>query len=303
MIDNNGEIILSKFLSDNGIPVPDNQTPDSEMGAAIKQWIVKIMKMKEESEKVVNEASLSADLNMTFSSFMRLFHTLNRTFHLNSAILEAKTKCTGKLVVLEHEMKRTGKLVDKEVENSKNFQLVLPTVGELTAFYEWMSKPDRGYLAFNMKEALLAVRESIHKAEEENEWLPDGFVQYVNNIPDDITVEELPIYRDYLSKFTPGPFFRDKLLLTTADDRISKEDGDLFLKMVCGSINLTYDLEFNEEWNRWELTIHFEDDEGTISKKAFKMRWTSIKKIYATLLNKYLMIEYILKDDRWLCKG
>ncbi len=285
MPDNNGEIILSKFLSDNGIPVPDNQTPDSEMGAAIKhvikRWIVDIR--EENPEKVVNEASLSADLHMTFFNFMTLLRKLRKKFHLNSAILEAKTK-------------RTRKLVVKDVENSKNFPLVLPTVGELTAFYEWMSKPDRGYLAFNMKEALQAVRESVEKTVDENEWLPYGFVQYVNNIPDDITVEELPIYRDYLSKFTPGPLFRDKLLLTTADDRISKDDGDLFFKMVCGSISSTYDLEFNEEWDRWELTIHVEDDEGTISKKAFKMHWTSIRKMYAKLLIKYLMLEYILKN-------
>lgn len=78
----------------------------------------------------------------------------------------------------------------------------MPTVGEMTAFYEWMSKPDRGHLAFNMEEALQATRERLREKVEENEWVPDGFVQYVNDIPDDIAVEELPIYRDYLSKFT-----------------------------------------------------------------------------------------------------
>ena len=67
MPDNNGEIILSRFLSDNGITVPDNQTPDSEMGAVIKQGIVKIVKV--DPEKVVNEASLSADLHMTFFQY------------------------------------------------------------------------------------------------------------------------------------------------------------------------------------------------------------------------------------------
>ncbi len=282
MPDNNGEIILSGFLSDNGIHVPDNQTPDSEMGAVIKQDIVKITKV--DPEKVVNEASLSADLHMTFFQFMRLLGKMNKTFHLNSAILEARTKVIRKLVA-------------KDIKNSKNFPLVLPTVGELTAFYEWMSKTDRGYLAFNMKEALHAVRERIHKEVEENKWFPDGFIQNVNNIHDDIAVEELLIYRDYLSKFTPGPFFRDKLLLTTADDRISKDDGDLFFKMVCGSFGFTYDLVFNEEWQKWELTVHHEDEEGCITKKIYKLNWLPIKNLFPLLLYEYLMQEDALKKD------
>jgi hypothetical protein len=198
MTDDNREIILSRFLSNNGIPVPDNQAPDTEMGSVIK---------------------------------------------------------------------------------------------------EWMSKTDRGYLAFNMEEALQATRERLREKVEENEWVPDGFVQYVNDIPDDIAVEELPIYRDYLSKFTPGPFFRDKRLLTTADDRISKEDGDLFLKMVCGSEYITYDLVFNEEWERWELTTHHETDEVSISKRIYKLHWTSIKSMFTSLLFEHLMREFFLKKD------
>ena len=282
MSDNKGEIILSGFLSDNGIHVPDNQTPDSEMGAVIKQDIVKITKV--DPEKVVNEASLSADLHMTFFQFMRLLGKMNKTFHLNSAILEARTKVIRKLVA-------------KDIKNSKNFPLVLPTVGELTAFYEWMSKTDRGYLAFNMKETLQATRERIREGVEANEWFPEGFTQYVNNIPDDIAVEELPIYRDYLSKFTPGPFFRDKLLLTTADDKISKDDGDLFFKMVCGSADFTYDLMFNEEWDKWELTVHHENEEGCITKKIYKLNWSPIKNLFPLLLHEYLMKEYALKKD------
>ena len=281
MPDNNGEINLSRFLSDNGIPVPDNQTPDTKMGSTIKEWIVNIMKV--EPEKVVNEASLSADLHMTFFKFMRLLGKLNKTFHLNSAILDAKTK-------------NTGKLVAKDVKNNKNFPLVLPTVGELTAFYEWMSKPDRGHLAFNMKESLQVVRERLREREKANEWLPDGVIQYVNNIPDDIAIEDLPIYRDYLSKFTPGPFFRDKRLLTTADDRISKEDGDLLFKMICGTVIVTYDLVFNEEWDGWEITTHYEDEAESISKKIYKLHWTAIKKFFPSLLYGYLMDECVLKN-------
>ena len=277
MPDNNGEIILTRFLTDNGIPVPDNQTPDTEMGSIIKGWIVNITKGN--PEKVVNEASLSADLHMTYFKFMRLLAKLNKTFHLSSAILDAKAK-------------KAGKIVSKDIKNSL---IVLPTVGEMTAFYEWMSKPNRGHLALNMKEALQAVREKIREKVEANEWIPDGFVQHVNDIPDDIAIEELPIYRDYLSKFTPGPFFRDKRLLTTADDRISKDDGDLFLKMVCGLVKITYDLVFNEEWDGWELTIHYEDNEGTISKKIHKLHWTAIKNIFTSFLFEYLMQECVLK--------
>jgi len=279
MPDNSGEINLSHFLSNNGIPVPDNQTPETEMGSIIKEWIVNIS--KEDPEKVVNEANLSADLHLTYLRFKRLLNKLNKTFHLNSAILDDETK-------------KIGKMIGKDV---KNFPIVLPTVGELTAFYEWMSKPDRGYLAFNMKEALQAVRERIREIVKANEWLPEGFIQYVNNIPDDIAVEDLPIYRNYLSKFTPGPFFRDKRLLTTADDQISKDDGDLIFKMICGTVKITYDLVFNEEWDGWELTTHYEDNEGSVSKKIYKLHYTAIKKIPTSFLFEYLMQECVLQNE------
>ena len=283
MPDNNGEIILSRFLSNKGIPVPDNQTPDTEMGSLIKEWIVNIT--KEDPEKVVNEASLSADLHMTYFKFMRLLSKISKTFHLNSAILDA-------------EAKKIRKVIGKDV---KNFQIVLPTVGEVTAFYEWMSKTDRGYLAFNMKESLQAVRERLRERDKANEWLPDGAIQYVNNIPDDIAIEDLPVYRDYLSKFTPGPAFRDKRLLTTADDQISKDDGDLLFKMICGNVKITYDIVFNEEWDGWELTTHYEDNEGSVSKKIYKLHWTAIKNILTSLLFEYLMQECLLEssDNRY----
>lgn len=103
MTDDNREIILSRFLSNNGIPVPDNQAPDTEMGSVIKEWIVNIT--KEDPEKVVNEASLSADLHMTYFKFMRLIGKLNKSFHLNSAILEAKAK-------------KAGKIISKDIKNS-----------------------------------------------------------------------------------------------------------------------------------------------------------------------------------------
>lgn len=67
--------------------------------------------------------------------------------------------------------------------------------------------------------------------------------------------------------------------------------------MVCGSEYITYDLVFNEEWERWGLTTHHETDEVSISKRIYKLHWTSIKSMFTSLLFEHLMREFFLKKD------
>ncbi len=247
MSDQNDGTLLTKFLSNKIISVPDNQTPDTEMGLVIKNCIVEIA--NESLEKVVNEANLSQDLHFDFPKFKQLFVRLKEIFQLESEVLDLKMKQIERNFELE----------------GPDYPFVLPTVGEMIALYEWMAKPCKGYLCFDMREVLSEIRVTSAKVSDDK---PGSFLSYLKNIPDDIAVEELPIYRDYLSKFNLSPFLRDKRILTAADDKISKEDCDLFIKLVCGSLSSSFDFLLNEEKNGIELIIHVMNGETPITKKT-----------------------------------
>ena len=166
-----------------------------------------------------------------------------------------------------------------------------------------------GYHAFNMKDVLQKIRKMIKEEIEniefgkekniEEDELEDKkmILSYLCNIPDNISVEELPIYRDYLSKFTLRPFLRDKPLLTKSDDILSKADGDLFLKLVCGSFSSSYHITYNEEKGGLELAIHSESAGQTVTKKSDELSSFHFDRLFEIYLNEMLIFECYLKNN------
>lgn len=166
-----------------------------------------------------------------------------------------------------------------------------------------------GYQTFSMKDVLQRIREKIKEEIEDIELEKEenidddelqrqkGILSYICNISDNTSVEELPIYRDYLSKFTLRPFFRDKPLLTEFDDMLSKADGYLLLKLVCGSFSSNYHITYNEEKGGLDLTIHVESNGQSITKKSDELLFFHFDRLFEIYLNEMLTIEYYLKNN------
>ena len=165
------------------------------------------------------------------------------------------------------------------------------------------------YKAFNIKDVLSTIREETKDRIEDLELgkKKSNFVDeletskkilsYISNIPDDMTFEELPIYREYLSKFAVSPFFRDKPLLTDDDVKLSKADSDLFLKLVCGSFSSSYQIAYNEEKGGLELVLHVEVQDKSVTKKLDKLWWFQIEQMFIIYLSELLSLEYFLKNN------
>ena len=107
----------------------------------------------------------------------------------------------------------------------------------------------------------------------------------------------MPIYREYLSKFTLSPFFRDKPLLTLFDDTLSKADGDLLIKLICGSFACTYLIDYNEEKGGLELTLHVETKEESRTGKLEELWPFQIVRFFEIYLDEQLYFEYLLKKE------
>lgn len=165
-----------------------------------------------------------------------------------------------------------------------------------------------GFQAFNLKEILQTIRERnkeeieyIELGKEENTEEELGnqkkFLSYLNDIPDNITVEELPVYQDYLSKFTLSPFFRDKPLLTKSEVMLSKADGDFLLKLVCGSLASTYNIAYNEEKGGIELVVHVDMDDGPRTGMIEDLWQFQIDDFFEIYLHEQLSIEFGIKNN------
>lgn len=165
-----------------------------------------------------------------------------------------------------------------------------------------------GFQAFNLKEILQTIRErnkeeieDIELGKEENieEELENKkkFLSYISDIPDNITVEELSLYRDYLSKFTLCSFFRDKPLLTKSEVMLSKADGDFLLKLVCGSLSSTYNIAYNEEKEGIELVIHVDMDDGPCTGNIEELWQFQIDNLFEIYLHEQLSIEFGIKNN------
>lgn len=166
------------------------------------------------------------------------------------------------------------------------------------------------YQVFNMKDVLQTICErkkeeieDIELGKEENFKEDDLKLQkkilaYISIIPTNITIEDLPFYRDYLSKFTLSHLFRDKPLLTKSDDvMLSKADGDLLLKLVCGSFSSSYQIAYNEEKGGLELTIQVEADEEVHTGKLEELWLFQLENLFVIYLNEQLTVEYYLQNN------
>lgn len=165
------------------------------------------------------------------------------------------------------------------------------------------------YQVFNMKDVLQTICErkkeeieDIELGKEENFKEDDLKLQkkilaYISIIPTNITIEDLPFYRDYLSKFTLSPFLRDKPLLIKSENMLSKADGDLLLKLVCGSLSSSYQIAYNEEKGGLELTIQVEADEEVHTRKLEELWLFQINSLFELYLNEQLTVEYYLQNN------
>ena len=166
------------------------------------------------------------------------------------------------------------------------------------------------YQVFNMKDVLQTICErkkeeieDIELGKEENVKEDDLKLQkkilaYISIIPTNITIEDLPFYRDYLSKFTLSPFLRDKPLLIKSENMLSKADGDLLLKLVCGSLSSTYHITYNEEKEGLDLAIHVVKSDNSVSAGKLEELWLyQINSLFELYLNEQLSLEYCLKNN------
>ena len=146
----------------------------------------------------------------------------------------------------------------------------------------------KGYKIFN----LLDVRQAICNRLRKEGRCSGKYYSYIFHIPDNTSIEDLPIYQDYLSKFSLNSTL-EKKLLPTADNSLSDADYDLLGKLVCGSFSTSYDLTHNKQKNTLEITLHVQTEKGTSSRSISELEISQIQNLFVIFLDEQLWIEFV----------
>ncbi|MBO4488110.1 MAG: hypothetical protein J5741_00440 [Bacteroidales bacterium] len=150
----------------------------------------------------------------------------------------------------------------------------------------------KGYKIFN----LLDVRQAICDRLRKEGRCSGKYYSYIFHLPDNTTIEDFPIYRDYLSQFSLTPTLEGKHF-PSADDSLSETDYDLLFKLICGSFSSSYDLTCNEQQNTLEITLHVQTDKGTISKRISELEKSQIQDLFVIFLDEQLWLAFVQPKD------
>lgn len=128
------------------------------------------------------------------------------------------------------------------------------------------------YRLFNFQSALADLRYLIKEG--------DSFQKVLDAIPEDAAIEDMPFYRDYLSKFNLGNEFDGLELLINPNWLGSEADYDLFKRFVYASFSCSYDFRYIEAHNAVEMSITASNGEVSKSVKLHDLWKLQLQQLF-----------------------
>lgn len=113
-------------------------------------------------------------------------------------------------------------------------------------------------------------------------------------IPEDAIVEEMPFYKDFLSKFNTKKTLCGLPLKWNKSDFIYYRDADLMQRLVYGSINANYQLDYDKDSNSYELSIIGSPNNKW---KLHELNYFDYGRLVRFFINEMLVMENIKYDD------
>ncbi len=128
----------------------------------------------------------------------------------------------------------------------------------------------KNYHLFDYK----TILEDLKK--EEN---PPRFKKFIDEISVVPRLEDLSLYKDYLSKFEMEQDF-DCYALSAQKDSISKDDLYLLFRLICAWDSCTYTIVYDKEPNAIDFQVTAPLAERTVTKKVQQLSDSQINKMY-----------------------
>lgn len=157
---------------------------------------------------------------------------------------------------------------------------------------------DNKYIYFDFQEVIQSIREGLETKNEEDR---NSITPILDTITTDMVLEELPLYKEYLSKIDVDKVLCGRKIITPSEFSLSKADCDVLLRLVIGSLSSDYDLNYIKEKDMVELEISVESDGIAITKKLQELWSFQIVRLYEIYIEELLRFEsFAAEEKEWI---
>ena len=126
---------------------------------------------------------------------------------------------------------------------------------------------DKKYEMFDFQSIITQLKEK-HDGEEK-------FKKFIEGLNDNSTIEDMPFYKDYLSKFEVERAFDDFNLTDVEDVLLSKDDLFMLFRLIVASFSSSYDILYDKQSKTIDLSISVKSSEQFITKKISELNLAS----------------------------
>ena len=146
------------------------------------------------------------------------------------------------------------------------------------------------YKLFDFQQFIRNLRLPYHQGKPK-----DTVLKLLDSVTDDMTIEDLEFYKEYLSKFDIGKAIEGYELVTNPESMATKDDYLMLLRFICASFATTdFVVSFDEEHHTVEFTIKVGTEERGFVKKLQEFQYLHILR----MLEQYLLEQFKMEALR-----
>lgn len=145
---------------------------------------------------------------------------------------------------------------------------------------------DKKYELFDFQSIITQLKEK-HDGEEK-------FKKFIEGLNDNSTIEDMPFYKEYLSKFEVERAFDDFNLTDVEDVLLSKDDLFMLFRLIVASFSSSYDILYDKQSKTIDLSVSVKSSEQFITKKISELWSFQIMKMFDIYVNE--QIELSIED-------
>ena len=149
------------------------------------------------------------------------------------------------------------------------------------------------YKLFDFQQFIRNLRLPYHQGKPK-----DTVLKLLDSVTDDMTIEDLEFYKEYLSKFDIGKAIEGYELVTNPESKATKEDYLMLLRLICASFSADFVVSFDEENHTVEFTIKVGTEERGFVKKLQEFQYLHILMLLERYLAEQFRMEALRMDSK-----
>jgi hypothetical protein len=141
----------------------------------------------------------------------------------------------------------------------------------------------KDYSLFNFQDIIADLKKK-HDGDKEYE----DYNKFIEGVNEDATLEELPFFQDYLSRFDIEKAFEGFSLAAEEDSLATKDDLFLLFRLIIASFSSTYEILYDKPSNSIDLSITVTLGERTLTRSIAELFSFQVEKLYENYIDEQI---------------